>query len=95
MRKDSEAKVCRHVWQIRITRRLQQFVELVGVVVVIIRNCRSKFPQFAKDADRWDRIRAEGWDHVRILNHHMAGGRAAAVRKVRDALLRAGWHPGR
>ena len=50
--------------------------------------------QFAKDADRWDRIRAEGWDHVRILNHHMKGGGAAAVRKVRDALIRAGWQPG-
>ncbi|MCX6501688.1 MAG: hypothetical protein NT132_04655 [Microbacterium sp.] len=51
--------------------------------------------QFAKDADRWDRIRAEGWDHVRVLNHHMRGGGAAAVAKVRDALQRGGWHPRR
>lgn len=47
--------------------------------------------QFAKDADRWDRIRAEGWDHVRILNHHLAGHGVAAVSKVREALIRAGW----
>jgi hypothetical protein len=50
--------------------------------------------QFARDADRWDRIRAEGWDHIRILNHHLAGDGGLAVRKVRDALLRAGWRPG-
>jgi hypothetical protein len=50
--------------------------------------------QFAKDADRWDRIRAEGWDHVRILNHHMRGTGDQAVRKVRDALIGAGWRPG-
>lgn len=50
--------------------------------------------QFARDADRWDRIRAEGWDHVRILNHHMTGGGATAIRKVRDALHRAGWQGG-
>ena len=51
--------------------------------------------QFAKDADRWDRIRAQGWDHVRILNHHIRGSGDLAVRKVRDALIRAGWRPGR
>ncbi|WP_344061447.1 hypothetical protein [Microbacterium pumilum] len=50
--------------------------------------------QFAKDADRWDRIRAEGWDHVRILSHHLAGTGVVAVRKVRNALIRAGWQPG-
>jgi hypothetical protein len=51
--------------------------------------------QFAKDADRWDAIRAAGWDHVRILKHHMRDGGDAAVRKVRDALIRAGWRPER
>ncbi|MFT4211524.1 MAG: hypothetical protein QM626_06580 [Microbacterium sp.] len=50
--------------------------------------------QFAKDADRWDSIRAQDWDHVRILTHHMRGGGASAVRKVRDALIAAGWRPG-
>lgn len=50
--------------------------------------------QFAKDGDRWDRIRAEGWQHVRIMNHHMRGSAAAAVAKVRDALSGAGWRPG-
>ncbi|MEX0152619.1 hypothetical protein [Microbacterium sp. LMI1-1-1.1] len=47
--------------------------------------------QFARDADRWDAIRACGWDHVRILSHHMRGGGRRAVQKVRDALRRAGW----
>jgi hypothetical protein len=50
--------------------------------------------QFAKDADRWDLIRALGWDHVRVLNHHMRGDGRSAVAKVRDALMRAGWRPG-
>ncbi|MGN8553992.1 UNVERIFIED_CONTAM: hypothetical protein OHV15_15540 [Microbacterium sp. SLM126] len=50
--------------------------------------------QFARDADRWDLIRGHGWDHVRILNHHMRDGGRAAVMRVRDALIRAGWRPG-
>ncbi len=49
--------------------------------------------QFERDADRWDAIRAQGWDHVRILRHHLAGDGAVAVEKVRTALLRAGWRP--
>ena len=47
--------------------------------------------QFARDADRWDAIRGCGWDHVRILFHHMRGDGTPAVRKVRDALTRSGW----
>lgn len=47
--------------------------------------------QFEKDGDRWDRIRATGWDHVRILNHHMRGDGREAVDRVRSALRRAGW----
>ena len=50
--------------------------------------------QFAKDGDRWDSIRAEGWQHVRIMNHHMRGSAGAAVTKVRAALTAAGWRPG-
>jgi hypothetical protein len=49
--------------------------------------------QFARDADRWTAIREQGWDHVRILNHHMRDGAAPAVTLVRNALLRAGWRP--
>lgn len=49
--------------------------------------------QFAKDGDRWDRIRAQGWDHVRIMKHHMRGNGSVAVQKVRSALIRAGWRP--
>lgn len=50
--------------------------------------------QFAKDADRWDSIRDQGWDHVRILNAHMQHGGRRAVERVREALIRAGWRPG-
>ncbi|WP_345802072.1 hypothetical protein AAIB33_02905 [Microbacterium sp. AZCO] len=50
--------------------------------------------QFAKDADRWDLIRALGWDHVRVLNHHMRNGGEPAIAKVRSALICAGWRPG-
>ncbi|MDQ1073797.1 MULTISPECIES: hypothetical protein [Microbacterium] len=49
--------------------------------------------QFARDADRWDAIRECGWEHVRILFHHTRGDGAVAVRKVREALRRAGWQP--
>ncbi len=50
--------------------------------------------QFAQDADRWAAIRDAGWDHVRILSHHLRGDGAAAASLVRAALLRAGWRPG-
>ncbi len=50
--------------------------------------------QFARDADRWAAIRAAGWDHVRVLNHHLRDGGASAVALARDALVRAGWRPG-
>ncbi len=50
--------------------------------------------QFAKDADRWDSIREQGWEHVRILNVHMRNGAWRAVERVRGALIRAGWHEG-
>lgn len=55
----------------------------------------TDFAQFEKDADRWDRIRAQGWQHVRVLNHHLRGSGDPAVRKVRQALMLAGWRPGR
>ena len=50
--------------------------------------------QFARDADRWAAIRDAGWDHVRILSHHLRDGGAPAVVMVRSALIRAGWRPG-
>lgn len=49
--------------------------------------------QFERDGDRWDAIRAEGWDLVRIMRHHLRGDGAAAVGRIRDALIRAGWRP--
>lgn len=50
--------------------------------------------QFRKDADRWDAIRAQGWQHVRILSHHMRPDDTVAVAKIIEALLAAGWRPG-
>ncbi|MFD5225172.1 hypothetical protein ACFWHT_06050 [Microbacterium sp. NPDC058342] len=51
--------------------------------------------QFARDADRWDGIRAEGWEHVRILSHHLRPDPQVAIDKVAVALFAAGWRPGR
>lgn len=50
--------------------------------------------QFARDADRWDNIRAEGWAPIRILSHHLRPDPAVAFRKVAEALVAAGWRPG-
>ncbi|MFT4219314.1 MAG: hypothetical protein QM611_02180 [Microbacterium sp.] len=50
--------------------------------------------QFARDADRWDDIRSVGWDHVRILSHHLRPDLRPAVAKVTSALIAAGWSPG-
>ncbi|OYC97515.1 hypothetical protein CI089_02965 [Microbacterium sp. Yaish 1] len=49
--------------------------------------------QFARDADRWHAIREAGWEHVRILRHHLRGDGRRAVDMVRSGLLRAGWRP--
>lgn len=49
--------------------------------------------QFARDADRWDAIRALGWEHVRILDHHLFPDPSRAVEKVAAALRRGGWAP--
>lgn len=49
--------------------------------------------QFAHDADRWRAIGDEGWNLVRILNHHLEPNPTVAVDIVRRALLRAGWRP--
>lgn len=51
--------------------------------------------QFARDADRWDDIRAQAWTHVRVLSHHMRPDPTIAVQKAAAALLAAGWMPGR
>ncbi|GAA5033562.1 DUF559 domain-containing protein [Microbacterium fluvii] len=51
--------------------------------------------QFARDADRWEEIRAEGWRLVRILSHHLRPDPQVAIDKVTAALWDAGWRPGR
>lgn len=51
--------------------------------------------QFARDADRWAAIRAQGWVHERVLSHHLVRDGRAAIAVARDALVRAGWTPGR
>lgn len=47
--------------------------------------------QFARDADRWHDIAEQGWTLVRVLSPHLADG--SAVRRLRTALVRAGWSP--
>lgn len=49
--------------------------------------------QFAKDADRWDRIRRAGWNHVRCMNHHLRPSTAPAIARVQEALIAGGWRP--
>jgi len=51
--------------------------------------------QFVKDADRWDAIGAQDWNLVRVLGHHLHPDPQPAVDKVANALLAAGWRPGR
>lgn len=48
--------------------------------------------QFARDADRWADIDAEGWLLVRVLSHHLAEPARVAAR-VRRALMSRGWTP--
>ena len=50
--------------------------------------------QFARDADRWDDIRSQGWRHVCILSHHLRPDERVAVAKVTEALIENGWRPG-
>ncbi|GAA5203834.1 hypothetical protein [Microbacterium jejuense] len=51
--------------------------------------------QYARDADRWDDIRKQGWEHIRILSHHMRPDPWVAIERVSEALWNAGWRPGR
>ena len=51
--------------------------------------------QFRTDADRWDDIRAQDWNLVRVLSHHLRPDPRIAVEKVASALIAAGWRPGR
>lgn len=52
----------------------------------------SDHEQFARDADRWAAIEAEGWLLVRVLSHHLAEP-AQVVGRVRRALRSRGWTP--
>jgi hypothetical protein len=46
--------------------------------------------QFARDADRWAAIEAEGWILVRVLSHHLAQPNVLVTR-ARRALASGGW----
>jgi hypothetical protein len=50
--------------------------------------------QVVRDIARSGRYSAPGWIEVRISKRHMAGGAAAAVAKIRGALVQAGRRPG-
>ena len=51
--------------------------------------------QIVRDIARSERYAALGWTEVRISKRHMPNDAKAAVAKVRAALVRAGWRPGR
>ncbi len=51
--------------------------------------------QIVRDIARSERYAQLGWTEVRISKRHMHDGARAAVAKVRAALVRAGWRPGR
>ena len=51
--------------------------------------------QIVRDIARSERYAALGWTEVRISKRHMPDDAKAAVAKVRAALVRAGWRPGR
>ena len=51
--------------------------------------------QIVRDIARSERYAALGWTEVRISKRHMSDDAKAAVAKVRAALVRAGWRPGR
>ncbi|GAA4777157.1 endonuclease domain-containing protein [Microbacterium gilvum] len=48
--------------------------------------------QFLRDIDRYQRLTEIGWDRVRLTGHHVFRQPAEVVRRVSDALLRAGMH---
>ena len=72
--------------------RIDQLYEEFGVAAEYDgRHHAADARQFARDADRWEAIRAAGWDHVRILRHHLEPDPRPAVAKIRAALVRGGW----
>ena len=50
--------------------------------------------QFARDADRWEAIRDEGWTLIRVLGHHLDASGPHVFDRTRRALIAAGWRPG-
>jgi hypothetical protein len=51
--------------------------------------------QIERDIARSERYVVLSWTEVRISKRHMLNDGKAAVAKVRSALVRAGWRPGR
>ncbi len=49
--------------------------------------------QFARDADRWAELEAEGWILVRVLSHHLREPRRLIIPRVARALRSRGWQP--
>ena len=49
--------------------------------------------QWHRDIEKHAHAAAAGWTVLRITSQHLYPGPEAAVRQVRDALLRAGWRP--
>lgn len=51
--------------------------------------------QVVRDITRSERYAALGWTEVRVSSRHMVNEAKPAVSKIRTALVRAGWRPGR
>ncbi|MGN7036330.1 DUF559 domain-containing protein [Microbacterium sp. P26] len=47
--------------------------------------------QFRRDADRWPAIAAQGWQLIRVVDHHLEAPLRHIVAPVRRALESAGW----
>jgi hypothetical protein len=47
--------------------------------------------QFRRDADRWPAIAAQGWQLVRVVDHHLERPRSAIVAPTLRALRSRGW----
>lgn len=47
--------------------------------------------QFERDADRWYEVAQNGWELVRVLNHHISGNGRVALARIEHALRSRGW----
>ncbi|WP_156366508.1 hypothetical protein [Microbacterium sp. No. 7] len=54
---------------------------------------RTDRAQWDRDIEKHAACTAAGWETIRLTARHLRESGAPAVQRVRDALIRAGWHP--